>query len=170
MKKLISIFLILLIIGCAAMLPSIQSQHPIGYEKLITIIPECSTTNLDNYGACLHAANMLESSSNQQATVKFISSWEETVFGMAARKQHAGEAAFPLDPASGAMNEMVWGKVRMDAIRAEERIVLPVLKKIYSDNTEEYSNQMLQQVDLIILTSKSSLDSFRDVHTRLLIK
>ena len=166
MKKLIPIFLIFSITGCAAMLPSVQSQHPIGYEKLIIIIPECRTSNLDNYGACLDAASMLESSSSQKATIKFIANWEETAFGMAARNQHAGETAFPLDPSGGAMNAMVWGKVHMDAIRAEGRIVLPVLKKIYSDNNEEYSHQMLKHLDLIILTSKSSFDTFREMHIK----
>lgn len=170
-QKLIPIILIFLLTGCV-MLPSVQSLHQRGYEKLIVIIPDCMDVKGggDNYSACMYAAEILESSSPQQATAKFISSWEKTSFGLAERKQHAGETVFPLDPAGGALDAIVWGKIRSDDIRAYKKIVLPVIQKIYSDNIDDYSIKMLKQTNLIIVDSRSSLDSFQAIHTKLLIE
>ena len=155
--------------GCATMLPSIESQHPVGYKKLIEAQTICVEKDLETYNACLSAANILESASSQQSTQRFLARWEEAAFGMAARSRNAGEMTMPIDPAGGVYGS-VWGKVRMDELRAMEKIVLPVLRKIYEETNSEYSNAMLNQVDLIVLESKSSFDSFQEVHSGLLKK
>ena len=159
--------LLIFLAGCASMLPSIESQHPVGYKKLIEAQAVCAEKDLKTYNACLSAANILESASPQQATQRFLVRWEEAAFGMAARSRNAGEMTMPIDP-SGGVYGSVWESVRMDELRAMEKIVLPVLRKIYEETNSEYSNAMLSQVDLIIPGSKSSFDSFQEVHSDLL--
>ena len=161
--------LLIFLAGCATMLPSVESQYPAGYKKLIEAQTVCAEKDLKTYNACLSAANILESASSQQATQRFLARWEEAAFGMAARRHNAGEMTMPVDPFGGVYGS-VWEKVRMDELRAMEKIVLPVLRKIYEETNSEYSNAMLSQVDLIILESKSSFDSFQEVHSGLLKK
>ncbi len=168
MKRYVVLFLLMTVIlpGCAAMLPKIESQHPVGYSELVRMVPECKTTTLDNYGACLIASQMIESSSPKKATVKFITHWEETSFGEADRKQKAGESVQAFSPTSGVLHEAVWGSVKSDAMAATERIVLPVLRQIYKSSDDDYSKRLLQHLDLIVISSKSSFDSFREAHTQ----
>ncbi len=161
--------LLIFLAGCASMLPSIESRHPVGYKKLIEAQTVCAEKDLKTYNACLSAANILESASPQQATQRFLAGWEEAAFGMAARSRNAGEMTMPVNPFGGVYGS-VWEKVRMDELRAMEKIVLPVLRKIYEEANSEYGNAMLSQVDLIILESKSSFDSFQEVHSDLLKK
>lgn len=159
------VFLIVLS-GCASILPSIQSQHPNGYSKLIIDHPECQSPDLKNYNACLSAAKLIECTSSEQVTVKFISHWEEAAFGMADRRQKVGEGRD--EPRDAYLESSVWSSVKHDAITATERIVVPVAKKIYADSNTDYSVKMLKQADLIDLNSRSSFDSFRTIHTELL--
>lgn len=113
MKKLTALgFALLIACGCASMLPPIQDQHPDGYNKLVELVPECRKESLKACTACLAAANILESSFSEQATTRFLAHWEETAFGMAARKQHAGESFSVLDPGGGVLHETVWGSVK----------------------------------------------------------
>lgn len=161
--------LLIFLAGCASMLPSIESRHPVGYKKLIEAQPVCAEKDLKIYNACLSAANILESASPQQATQRFLAHWEEAAFGMTARNRNAGEMATPIYP-SGVADVSVWESVRMDELRAMEKIVLPVLRKTYEETNSEYGNAMLSQVDLIIPGSRSSFDSFQVVHSELLKK
>lgn len=161
--------LLIFLVGCASMLPSIESRHPVGYKKLIEAQTVCAEKDLKTYNACLSAADILESASPEQATQRFLAHWEEAAFGMAARSRNAGEAAMPFDRFGG-VSAGVWESVRMDELRAMEKIVLPVLRKIYEETNSEYGNAMLSQVDLIIPESKSSFDSFQVVHFVLLKK
>lgn len=164
MKKRLCLFVVLLLVGCATMLPSIQSQHPAGFAKLTASQTECQTPDLKNYSACFAAAQLLESFSPEQITTRFLAHWEETAFGLADRKEKIGEARY--DPGSSYLETSVWGSVKYDSVRASERIVLPVLKKLYEESGTEYGNKMLKQTDLIILDSRSSFDTFRTIHTQ----
>ncbi|HEY4716827.1 MAG TPA: hypothetical protein VII00_06945 [bacterium] len=148
------------------MLPSVQALYPTGYTKLMTIVPECQTTRDHNYSACLMAAKLLESNSTEQATTQFMAHWEDTAWGYADRKQKIAESRH--SPSDGFVEYMVYGKVKYDEIKATERIVLPTIRKIYTDSGTDYGTKMLKQIDLIDLDSRSSFDVFRDVHTGLL--
>lgn len=165
-KTFLALFAVLGLFGCAAMLQPIQSQHPNGYARLIPDHPECQTPDLKNYNACLTAAKLIESTNPYQVTVKFISHWEEAAFGMADRRQKVGEGRYL--PGDMALEAGVWGSVKHDEITATERIVVPTVKKIYTDSGTDYSVKMLKQVDMIDLNSKSSFDSFRAIHTEFL--
>jgi len=150
------------LLGCAAMLPKIESQHPEGYSKVIKLVPECSIISLDNYSSCLVASEMLESISAQLATVKFITHWENVAFGHADRMQKAGESRHDL------VDTLVFGDIKYDEIQATKKIVIPVLRQIYKSSEGNYEKTMYPQVDLIELTAKSSFDSFREIHTKAL--
>jgi hypothetical protein len=123
MKKLVMLVLMIIFSGCAAMLPSIESQHPTGYAKLINVVPECKSPDFKSYSSCLAASQMFESTSPQQATVKFLAHWESTAFGMTDRKQRAGEQLLAPE---GMMHEGVWGNVKRNEIVAATRINIPV--------------------------------------------
>ncbi|MCR4286654.1 MAG: hypothetical protein NUW09_01440 [Deltaproteobacteria bacterium] len=167
MKKFtLPTYVFLLLIGCAAMLPPIETQHPDGYSRLKVLQPECATINLDNYGACLAASELLESTSPEQATVKFLKHWEDTAFGFAQRKAHIGEARY--SPQDSFLESGVWGSVRAKGINFSEKIVVPVLKNFYADKNDDYSVEMLKQLNLIMLDSRSSFDTFREVHAQIL--
>ncbi len=74
-----AVFLILA--GCAV-LPStpesreIQSFHPVGYARLIEIVPECAQADPTNQDACRLGAQMAESSTTQLSTHRFLSHWK----------------------------------------------------------------------------------------------
>ena len=162
MKRLISIFGILIFGGCVGMLPKIDNQHPAGYAKLITIIPECSNTDLNNYNACLASAQMLEVPTPQKATAKFISHWEHDVFGYAGTMKTGGMMRH--DP----LDMMVYDSVQRDSAAAIQRISVSVLKHIYKDMQNKYTETMSSPLDLIEAMSKSSFDTFREIHTKAL--
>ena len=147
--------------GCV-FLPKIETQHPNGYAKLVKIVPECSTSTgmSDNYSACFIAAEILEAPSPKKATAIFISRWEEMAFGdfEAKRKQGVAESSLT--------NTLVMGSVIHDWSVATKRIVFPVLENIYQTSNDDYSKAMYPQIDLLNLLSRSSFDSFREIHTK----
>ena len=147
---------------CRGMLPKIDNQHPAGYAKLITIIPECSNTDLNNYNACLASAQMLEVPTPQKATAKFISHWEHDVFGYAGTMKTGGMMRH--DP----LDMMVYDSVQRDSAAAIQRISVPVLKHIYKEMQNKYTETMSSPLDLIEAMSKSSFDTFREIHTKAL--
>jgi hypothetical protein len=101
------------------------------------MIPECANVTPDNYSACAVAARMIESSTTQISTYRFLDYWEKTAF-------------------SDTLNPT--------AIEAAQRIVIPVLKRLYQTSQDEYSKTMLQQADKIQQTSRGSFDAFRKIH------
>lgn len=134
---------LLLLLGCTAAatqkteLPSLASLHPVGYPRLVDLVPECTRPNREAYESCLVAAQMLESSTNQVSTHRFLTHWEKAAFGD------------PADPA---------------AIEATERIVIPVLKFLYRFSKDTYTKTMIQKADQIRLTSRDSFESFTQTH------
>ena len=168
MNRLALILIALFFTGCVGLLPKISETHPTGYSQLVQIIPACQTSDLDNYGACLSSAEMLEKSTSQGATSRFIAHWEETAFGLSDRKQKAGEARF--NPGDSAMESGVWASVKAKNIRAMMAISVPVLKHIYTIKQSDYNNKMLQVLDLIEPNSQSSLNTFREAHSKLILQ
>lgn len=166
MKRIIIGMTAGLLFGCAGLLPPIQNQHPQGYSLLIQQQPECQSADLKNYSACLTASKILETNTPERVTALFLAHWEETSFGTADRRERIGEARYL--PGDAALESSVWGSVKRDQVQATERIVVPALRKIYTDKGTGYSSKMLRQVELIILDSKSSLDSFREAHSDLM--
>jgi len=162
-RLLTVLFLSLLLVGCAGMLPEIQETNPSGYNKLMNIFPSCKV-DLKNYAACLASSKMLEAESPEKATVIFISHWESEVFGYTKRKQQSGE--YRSDP----LDAGVYGKLRTDSINAMKTISIPVLKKIYLGTKTEYTKNMLNFLSLVDLNSQSSFNSFRKAHDRELMK
>jgi hypothetical protein len=144
MKKLIVLLsqVIIILFGCAGVvtkteLPQIELQHPVGYSRLVTLIPECANLNPDNYASCVVASRMLESATTQISTHRFLVHWEAIGFG---------------------------DSVSPTALEATQRIVIPVLKLLYQSSHDEYSKAMLLQTDKIQLTSRASFDSFMQAH------
>lgn len=70
------------------------------------------------------------------------------------------------DPVGGTLDSIVWGNTKHNSIMATQRIVLPILIRIYESGDDRYSKAMLLVTDLIILTSKASFDSFREAHVK----
>lgn len=142
MKKLIVLLSqVIILFGCAAAvskteLPKIELQYPVGYPRLIKIIPECANVNPDNYASCVVASRMIESSSTQISTHRFLDYWEKAAFG--------DSTPVTLEPT--------------------QRIVIPALKWLYQVSQDEYSKTMLQQADKIHLPSRSSFDVFKQFH------
>ncbi len=143
MKKRAALLgLAFILFGCMGMetqpeLPNIELQYPVGYPRLIKMIPECANVNPDNYSSCAVAARMIESSTTQISTYWFLDYWGKTAFSDAP------------NPA---------------AIEAAQRIVIPVLKRLYQTSQDEYSKTMLQQADKIQLASRGSFDAFQKIH------
>lgn len=152
---------VLFLCGCV-FLPRIESRYPNGYPRLVKIVPECSTSTgmSDNYAACITAAEILETTSPKKATAIFISRWEEMAFGdfETMRKQGLTEGSLS--------NTLVMGSVIHNWSVATKRIVFPVLENIYQTSKDDYSRTMSPQIDLIDLLSRSSFDSFREIHTK----
>jgi hypothetical protein len=141
-KRAVLLGLAFILFGCAGMeaqlqLPDIEPQAPVGYPRLIKMVPECTNVNPHNYSSCLVAARMIESSTTQISTYRFLDYWEKTAFSDAS------------NPA---------------AIEAAQRIVIPVLKRLYQTSPDEYSKTMLHQADKIQLASKGSFDTFQKIH------
>jgi hypothetical protein len=118
-------------------LPRIELQHPVGYPRLVKMIPECAKINPDNYASCAVAARMVESSTTQISTHQFLDYWGKTAFG---------DSTHPA------------------GLEAAQRIVVPVLKELYQMSQDEYSKTMLQQADKIRLTSRDSFNAFQKIH------
>jgi hypothetical protein len=164
-KKCIPVCIGLIIFGCAPMLTSTQDPYSKEYKRLIEIKPRCQSPALKFYSACLAASDLLESSSPEEATLKFIAHWKETAFGMAARREQIDEMHH--SPHDAALESGEWGSVKRAEIETTQEIVLPVLRQYYTNLKDNYSSQMVKQLDLVILDSKSSFDSFRGYHSRL---
>ncbi|GEM_PF-3552988 len=143
MKKLAALLgLVFVLFGCMGMeipheLPDLELQYPVGYPRLTKMIPECANINPDNYSSCAVAARMIESSTTQISTYRFLDYWEKTAF-------------------SDIPNPVI--------LEATQRIVIPLLKQLYQMSQDEYSKTLLQQVDKIQLTSKGSFDAFQKIH------
>jgi hypothetical protein len=132
----------IILFGCAGVtsrteLPKIELQHPVGYPRLIKIVPECERVNPDNYSSCVVASRMLESATTQISTHWFLVHWEKVAFG---------DSASPV------------------ALEATRRIIIPVLKLLYQTSHDEYSKAMFFQTDKIQLTARGSFDSFMKTH------
>ena len=151
---------IIFLAACASMLPNIEDQHPTGYSILVRIAPECTNIDIDNHGACLASAKILESKSPQDATLLFLAHWEESIFSSMERTQSAGEDWIDARTLSGAA-------VRNYEAKAMNKIAIPVLKATYENANNKYARTMIQQADMIQPLSRSSFDTFREVHTRL---
>lgn len=142
MKKLIALLgQAFILFGCMGMetqpeLPKIELQYPVGYPRLIIIVPECANIDPDNYQPCVVASRMIESSTTQTSTYRFLDYWEKTAFGDST----------PV------------------TLEATQRIVIPALKWLYQVSQDEYSKTMLQQADKIQLTSRNSFDVFKQFH------
>jgi hypothetical protein len=118
-------------------LPGIELQAPVGYPRLIKMVPECANVNRDNYSSCTVAAQMIESSTTQISTYRFLDYWEKAAFS---------ESTPPA------------------AHEAAQRIVISVLKQLYAVSQDPYSKTMLQQADKIQWTSRGSFDAFQKIH------
>ena len=157
--------------GCAFNIPDIGSQYPQGYSKLVDIVPDCSKDSLANYHdrlierikACSTASRMLESSP-ERATVELITFWERTSL-LGARSPDAVVVMAP-PMSSGVMQ----GIIATQEFKAMNDILIPTLRQVYRSSPGDYSKMMLPNVDLIVSTSKSSFESFKEVHTKALTK
>lgn len=145
--------------GCLFMFPKVAEKHPSGYSKLVKVAPVCEDPNSNQYGSCMQSAEMFEASSPQRATALFISHWEMMAFGSS---QRGIENAEKDKNAVGLVGDSIMlGK----NIRAVEGIAVPTIRKIYETSDTPYAKAMLNQVDLILVHSRSSFDTFRISHT-----
>jgi hypothetical protein len=148
-------------LGCVGMMPSLRDRHPVGYDKLVAVAPECSDASLKTWGACDAAAELLEAANGRSATMAFLVHWEQTAFGDTERSRRAAVQN------QDALGSIVQGSVVADALAAMARIDLPVLRKVYAGFGDAYSMTMLANAELITpqgLASSAVLDSFRAAH------
>ena len=101
------------------------------------MVPECANLNPDNDSSCVAAARMLEGSTTQISTYRFLAHWQKIAF-------------------DDSVNPAVF--------EATQRISIPVLKLLYQTSHDEYSKAMLLQMDKVQLTSRASFDSFKRSH------
>ena len=131
-----------LLAGCAQLpvntqATPIEKHFPVGYPRLVDLIPECEALNPSNYASCLVAAQMMESATTQLSTYRLLTYWGEMI---------SSPATHP------------------SSIEAAQRIFPPVLKRLYGSSHDPYSRYMLQQVDKIQLASADVLITMQKIH------
>lgn len=151
--------IVALVCSCAGMLPKIQDTYRMGYAKLVAICPQCANPDLQQYSACLEAAKLFEMGSQEKATNEFVAYWEKSVIGAVDTHKKAEEKKDYFDALNYAID-------KQNTIRNFQAIVIPTLKTIYRENATEYSARMLKALDQIVPDSKTSLETFREAHSR----
>jgi hypothetical protein len=143
--------------GCAGMVTSqMKEQHPVGYGKLVKLVPACDQPPLESASGCGIGAEMLEAKTPEKASILFMSGWEKLVFGSFRKKAESGEIT----------DTLVYGKVQRQTVNALQTISVPVLASIYDSNRNEYTRKMSKLLEVIDIDSRSSLDMFRDGHLK----
>lgn len=145
--------------GCAGMLPSPQELHPKSYNKLIAINPQCVHPDTPALGACYEAGAILDKESPEAATSEFIAYWDKYIFYYDDRLKRADEKLEITD-------NIVYGKVKRDTVRQFGAIVVPTLRAVYKEDNSEYSKRMLKALDQIVIDSRTSMETFREAHSR----
>lgn len=164
MKRIALAVMVLAVSGCAMQPPMSEQQYQPVPQKLVQISPECARPKGRVEAACRSSAQMLEAATPEKATAVFITHWENDVLNYLDDKARTAQAGG--DFADDITAEMIYGKVRRQAINAVKRVSVPVLETIYRENPSEYSKRMSELLDLIDVGSRDFFETFQETHSK----
>lgn len=125
-------------LGCASAGAKIREKYPVGYKRLVSVVPECAEPGADLVAHCEVAAEILQSQPRKAVEL------------LLAHVTKTGEAF-----ASASSGE------RKTIVRRVEKTVVPALRRTLENVNDTYSKAILAAFDTIELGSEKALEALR---------